>query len=215
MFQPNDILPYTVMCVAEGARLRRGMNFRARRNGVFLMGVDRDPPYQDRISVDGRVLVYQGHDAYDTLDDPATVDQPLLTRSGSFTPNGRFYEAAMAYKQGGPALCVTVYEKIRPGLWAFNGPFDLVDAWQEPHQRRFIVMFQLAMLRDVFESSPSARLIPSAVKRAVWARDRGRCTVCGTSHNLRFDNPLGRFFDTRPRADHIQLRCPDHRIPRE
>jgi hypothetical protein len=34
------------------------------------------------------------------------------------------------------------------------------------------------------------RVIPSSVKKEVWARDKGRCVICGDNKNLHFDHDL-------------------------
>ena len=50
--------------------------------------------------------------------------------SGTLTQNGLFYKAAKRYKngQGTPEL-VRAYEKLRSGIWVYNGVFELIDAW--------------------------------------------------------------------------------------
>jgi len=76
------------------------------------------------------VLVYEGHDV--PVDrpglDPKTVDQPLVTPAGTPTQNGLFMRAVDDYKAGRSAAeHVHVYEKIRTGIWVYNGLFKLVD----------------------------------------------------------------------------------------
>ena len=36
----------------------------------------------------------------------------------------------------------------------------------------------------------ASRTIPSAVKRKVWARDEGRCVLCGANDDLHFDHEI-------------------------
>lgn len=55
-----------------------------------------------------------------------------------------------------------------------------------------------------------SRYIPSAVKREVWARDRGRCVLCGSRKNLCYDHDLpysrgGTSLD----ANNIRILCRD------
>ena len=91
-------------------------------------------PYEDRIEEDGRVLIYEGHDVPKTKGGPApkTVDQVARTRTDSQTQNGMFFEAARRHAKGtAEAELVRVYEKIRSGIWAYNGTFSLRDAWTE------------------------------------------------------------------------------------
>ena len=82
-----------------------------------------DAPYADRVEDNGNVLIYEGHDVPKTVGivDPKTHDQPMANPTGSLTENGKFYEAAQRFKNGGQrAELVKVYEKIKPGMWVFN-----------------------------------------------------------------------------------------------
>jgi 5-methylcytosine-specific restriction endonuclease McrA len=51
------------------------------------------------------------------------------------------------------------------------------------------------------------RTIPTAVKRAVWTRDKGKCVVCGSRKNLEYDHiiPVSRGGSNTER--NIQLLC--------
>ena len=82
---------------------------------------------------DGRVLIYEGHDVAKTLNgpQPKQMDQPDRNPIGPLTQNGLFSEAAQKYKQGASPEVVRVYEKLRPGIWVYNGLFKLVDCWTE------------------------------------------------------------------------------------
>lgn len=91
---------------------------------------------------------------------------------------------------------VHVYEKVRAGIWVYNGVFKLVDAWTEKSGQRKVFKFRLE-LDDSEEdkSQPSAgwlvshpRVVPAAVKQAVWKRDKGSCVQCGSDKNLHFDH---------------------------
>lgn len=55
-----------------------------------------------------------------------------------------FLEAAAKYKRGErePDV-VKVYETIRPGIWAYNGLFKLVDAWKEKSSGRHVFKLDL------------------------------------------------------------------------
>lgn len=189
------------MCLEEGASLQRGMNFRLRQKAnVILMSVRKGAPYADRIEEDGRVLIYEGHDIVKAQGgpDPKKVDQPASNPSGKLTQNGLFFEAAMRYKRGeSDAEIVRVYEKIRTGIWVFNGLFRLVDAWRETSGGRKVFKFRLELESEpvVLEEGRShdiehGRLIPTAVKLEVWKRDQGRCVLCGSRDNLHFDHDL-------------------------
>jgi len=183
------ILPYIEMCQREGTSLQRGMNFRLRgKHSVILMSRRPDAPYADRIEEDGSVLIYEGHDAPRTSATPypKQLDQPECRPSGKLTENGKFKKAALDYRKGlkGPDF-VRVYEKLFPGLWADNGYFHLVDAWQETADDREVFKFKLVAIKtddeslgaeepQPFISEERRRIIPSAVKQEVWKRDHPR-----------------------------------------
>ena len=147
----NEIIAYLEMCQRENASLQRGMNYRlgGGNHSVILMSVCPNAPYQDRIEDDGATLIYEGHDVPRTqkLTDPKNVDQPEYTPSGSLTQNGKFHKAAQDYKRGErePEL-VRVYEKIKQGIWTYNGLFHLVDSWRENDEYRQVFKFKAKTL---------------------------------------------------------------------
>ena len=115
---------------------------------------------------------------------------------GSLTQNGLFQEAVRKYKEGtAPPERVKVYEKIRSGIWVYNGLFELVDCWIEQSGGKvfkFKLEFSATDDRDRPTIAPPTleddRLIPSWVKLQVWKRDQGRCQKCGTTSGLYFDH---------------------------
>jgi len=199
------------------------MNFRLRSGrSVILMSLRRGAPYADRIEDDGRILIYEGHDVPRLRNGPhpKSVDQPRAYPSGRLTQNGLFHEVAQRFKAGhGPAERVIVYEKIRAGIWVYNGVFELLDSWQERSGRRQVFKFRLHLTNEpTYEAIPTPqlehlRLIPSEVKRTVWKRDKGRCVTCGATDNLHFDHvlPYSRG-GTSLVADNVQLLCARHNI---
>lgn len=219
----NEILSYTEMCQREGVALQRGMNFRLHpTHSVLLMSLRRNAPYADAIADGGTTLTYEGHDQprFAGGPDPKTVDQPDRLPSGKLTQNGLFFEAAQRARAGEPPERVHVYEKIADGIWSFNGVFHLVDAWQEVRAGRLVFKFKLR-LADA-ESIPQAmrpislspgRLIPSAVKLAVWRRDRGACVQCGKTDELHFDHifPFSKG-GTSVAPENVQLLCARHNL---
>jgi hypothetical protein len=220
----DNIISYIDMCRTEGAALQHGMNFRLRgRHSVILMSVQANAPYRDRITDGGTTLIYEGHDMPKTADcpSPKSVDQPLKTRTGRPTPNGKFFEAALAAKRGAhPPERVRVYEKIRVGIWAYNGLFNLVDAWTESDGTRSVCKFKLVAIEDDGESpaivqpvSERRRIIPSAVKLEVWQRDGGKCAICGATDELHFDHvvPFSKGGTSLTPAN-VQLLCARHNI---
>jgi hypothetical protein len=221
--EPGDVISYLEMCREEGVNLQAGMNFQLRgRRSVVLMSVRPGAPYADRVEENGRVLIYEGHDEPRRKGgpDPKAVDQPLHHPGGGLTQNGRFWEAAEAFKSGTrSAEEVRVYEKLRTGIWVFAGVFLLVDAWDAPVGGRRVFRFKLE-ITDRESSTPTVdgviehtRLIPTSVKLEVWARDGGRCVTCGSNDNLHFDHviPYSRG-GTSLVAENIQLLCARHNL---
>ena len=50
----------------------------------------------------------------------------------------------MKFKDGkSDAELVKVYEKIKDGIWVYNGVFELVDAWTEKSENRNVFKFKL------------------------------------------------------------------------
>jgi hypothetical protein len=219
----NEILSYLEMCQREGSNLQRGMNFGLGGwYSVLLMSVRRNAPYQDRVGEDGTVLIYEGHDEprRSSNHDPKQDDQPEFNHKGTPTENGKFYHAAKACRSGQrePEL-VRVYEKIREGIWAYNGVFQLVDAWRESDGQRDVFKFKLVAISDEPEApgyvstGERRRMIPTTVKLEVWKRDGGRCVQCGATDDLHFDHiiPFSKG-GTSIKAENVQLLCARHNL---
>ncbi|MPZ23445.1 MAG: HNH endonuclease [Dehalococcoidia bacterium] len=212
------------MCQAEGASLQRGMNYRQNRDySVILMSRRPNAPYPDRVEDEGRTLIYEGHDVPKSAENPVPklLDQEPRTPGGSLTQNGLFHEAALLAKRGDRATePVKVYEKIKDGIWVFNGVFDLLDAWTQESGGRQVFKFRLEVTDRTFGADQRSveqrdldhtRLIPSSVKLEVWKRDRGRCVLCQSQDNLHFDHDLP--FSkggTSLTAQNIRLLCARH-----
>lgn len=224
MSQDNEIIPYLEMCQREGVTLQRGMNYRLGGNySVILMSVRANAPYRDQIENEGTTLIYEGHDipSSEQNPEPKQVDQPDTLPSGRLTQNGLFHVAARDFKDGKRAAeRVRVYEKIRQGIWSYNGVFHLVDSWRESVDGRSVFKFKLvAVNEEVDESSVSdqalnrRRIIPTEVKLEVWKRDGGKCVICGAADELHFDHiiPFSKG-GTSLSADNIQLLCARHNI---
>jgi hypothetical protein len=224
-FQPGEIISYMEMCSAVGVNLQRGMNFRLRgAETVILMSQRLGAPYADRIEDEGRILIYEGHDCARVLDgpDPKKVDQPEYYPGGSPTQNGSFAESVRRFKKAqAPPERVRVYEKIRSGIWVYNGMFELIDYWTEASAGRKVFKFKLRFagtgdhLRATIaqQSLEDDRLIPSWVKLEVWKRDQGRCRKCGTNSGLHFDHiiPYSKGGSSKDPAN-IQILCGQHNL---
>jgi len=168
------------------------------------------------------VLIYEGHDVPRTKDcpNPKSIDQPDFHPGGRPTQNGFFFQAVKRYKSGeATAERVKVFEKIRAGIWVYNGLFVLTDAWTEQSKGRKVFKFRLELTNtpeNVVNSSVTPetdRIIPSAVKLEVWKRDRGRCVLCGSQSDLHFDHiiPYSQGGSSRD-AKNIQILCAKHNL---
>lgn len=223
MLKPGDVISYLQMCQGEGVNLQRGMNFRLNGgHSVILMSVRAGAPYADKVEENGKVLIYEGHDVSRTASGsrPKTVDQPVRNESGSLTQNGLFYQAAQKYQKT-EALPepVKVYEKIKAGIWVYNGLFSLIDSWQEEAGKRKVFKFRLECCEENSSSVREKRdleherLIPSAIKLEVWRRDKGRCVTCASKDNLHFDHiiPYSKGGSSLV-AENIQILCARHNL---
>jgi hypothetical protein len=224
----NEIISHHEMCGREGMSLQRGMNYRPSPSHSIVLSSHRPgAPYEDRLEENGTVLIYEGHDEprSSISPSPKLVDQPLTTRSGKLTQNGFFHDAAQAYVRAQSAANrVRVYEKIKDGIWSYNGVFSLIDSWTETVNGRRVFKFKLRALgsdQDFSENMRSMssndealrRVIPTGVKLAVWKRDKGACVLCGSTKNLHFDHILPYSKGgTSESAENIQLLCMRHNI---
>jgi hypothetical protein len=225
MLGAGEVISYLDMCRAEGVNLQRGMNYgRGQRQSIILMSLRKGAPYADRVEDNGKVLIYEGHDVprQQGGPDPKSVDQPMRTPTGSLTENGLFCEAAKRHAdEGVPAELVRVYEKLRSGIWVFSGVFRLLDAWTQSSGGRDVFKFRLELdaeatpaILDAREPElDQTRVIPTAVKLAVWKRDHGRCVECGSADNLHFDHviPYSRGGSSLV-VENIQLLCARHNL---
>lgn len=223
MLSQGDVVSYLEMCAEFGVNLQRGMNFRLKGNqNIILMSLRRGAPYADRIEEAGRVIVYEGHDISRTNGgpEPKEVDQTEFLPSGRLTQNGLFLDAVRRHKLGrSDAELVQVFEKIRDGIWVYNGLFRLVDAWQETSDRRQVFKFRLEIVEQPHAAIPGGgsldhdRVIPSAVKLEVWKRDKGCCVKCGSKENLHFDHiiPYSQGGSSKD-AKNIQILCSTHNL---
>jgi hypothetical protein len=180
-FMGTDIITYDELTNREnGIHLQHGMNFEIGTGySVILMSQAPNAPYNDELKDNGLTLIYEGHDVPKNwgIKDPKSVDQPETSPNGTLTRNGKFYYAAQNFKRGKrDAEKVRVYEKIRSGIWAYNGVFNLTDSWTESDNRRKVFKFKLEVTSDTVESKKQTkldtrRIIPSKVKQEVWKRD--------------------------------------------
>ena len=212
------------MCQKERASLQRGMNYRLHGgDSVILMSRRVGAPYADKVEDEGRVLIYEGHDLPAQRGGPAPkkVDQPWVSANGRATQNKLFYDAAKRAAGGlhSPEM-VRVYEKIKSGIWTYNGTFRLTDAWIAQSGDRKLFKFRLEFTQAESQNSKAPntelahnRVIPSEVKLKVWRRDQGQCVVCGKKDNLHFDHdiPFSKGGSSTLAAN-IRLLCARHNL---
>ena len=220
----DQIISYIEMCQRENSSLQAGMNFGLGGNhSVILMSVRPGAPYRDRLEDGGTTLIYEGHDQPLSKDcpNPKLIDQLERRGSGSVTQNGRFHQAAQATKAGKrKPERVRVYEKLRPGIWSYNGVFHLVDSWIEFDGKRNVFRFKLIAVEgeEDFELPPVAvpvrrRIIPTAIKLFVWKRDGGKCVMCEATDELHFDHDLPwSKGGTSMTPANVQLLCARHNL---
>jgi hypothetical protein len=223
---PGDIISHAEMCLEEGVSLQKGMNFRIKGGlTVILMSLRRGAPYADRVEDNGMTLIYEGHDVPRNLAKiPKLTSQPFHTPKGTPTENGKFFEAAEKFKKGIQAAeLIKVYEKIKDGIWVYNGVFELVDAWIEESEDRNVFKFKLHITNKTIDQKEKRakeledldhnRVIPTSVKLEVWKRDKGECVQCGSKDNLHFDHILPYSKGgTSLKAENIQLLCARHNL---
>lgn len=117
-------------------------------------------------------------------------------------------------------LIVCVYEKIKKGIWSYNGVFHLIDSWTERDDHRSVFKFKLIAVEGdedfsmpVKPDMPHRRVIPTKVKLEVWKRDGGRCVKCGQTDELHFDHILPYAKGgTSITPENVQLLCMRHNL---
>jgi len=113
-----------------------------------------------------------------------------------------------------------VYEKLKVGIWSYNGVLHLIDSWEEQSDNRSVFKFKLVAVegdedlsKPVSISAPHRRIIPTAIKVAVWKRDGGKCVTCGATNELHFDHVLPYAKGgTSLTAENVQLLCARHNL---
>jgi len=219
----TDIISYAEMTNREnGVHLQHGMNFEIGGTySVILMSQAPNAPYQDELKDNGLTLIYEGHDVPKNwgIKIPKAVDQPETTPTGTLTRNGKFHRAAQSYKKGRrEAEKVRVYEKIKPGIWAYNGVFNLTDSEIKHNGKRNVFKFRLEASSENIELKKQTkldarRIIPARVKQEVWKRDGGKCVQCGSEDNLHFDHVIPHSKGgTSITAENIQILCARHNL---
>lgn len=220
----NQIISYREMCNIENQeQLQRGMNFDMGGSySVLLMSVKPNAPYADRISEDGLTIYYEGHDV--PGDKNKELDQPPVNPSGTLTQNGLFQQGVDLAKKTGNWPLVRIYEKVKMGIWTYRGLFELKDYGYIERGGRRVFEFVLTITEQNLESAQKhkehkiidleqTRQIPGKIKLAVYKRDKGQCTKCGSKDNLHFDHVLPYSKGgTSLKDENIQLLCARHNL---
>lgn len=217
--QYKSIISYADIVKRENVSLQRGMNYRIKPTySIVLMSVRKGAPYKDQWHEDIGLLEYEGHDEPRKNNVvPKNTDQPMKTVNNKLTENGKFYEAAIAYKEGKrTAETVQVYEKISSGVWCDQGKFELIDAKIINDGDRNVFRFFLKPASIMRADEPrlnETRTIPTLVKIEVWKRDQGKCVICGSKKNLHFDHdiPFSKGGSSLT-AKNIRLLCAKHNL---
>ncbi len=200
----DNIISYREMCDNENVQtVQRGMNYRLNPNySVILMSLRKNAPYNDRVSNDGMSIEYEGHDVSktDKIRNPKQHDQPRHTKTGKPTQNGHFAQAVEDYKrEKRDAELVRVYEKLFPGVWSEKGFFKLTDyRYKKDSTKRKVFKYILEEVEidstdNILKENKlkqRTRIIPSHIKKEVWARDKGKCVICEATDELHFDHDL-------------------------
>jgi hypothetical protein len=99
------------------------------------------------------------------------------------------------------------YVLYRGGVWECERELE-IDQWQALADA-YIEQEDAEFARALGHRppQPNRETIPSSVRRAIWQRDRGRCTQCGSKERLEFDHiiPLARGGSNTER--NIELLC--------
>lgn len=223
-FEVNQIISYWDMCEEEGKRqLQQGMNFGIGVGySVVLMSVKPNAPYADRISDDGLTIYYEGHDVKG--DKTKEFDQPAYYSGGSPTQNGLFVSAISNAKKTESYPLVKVYEKLQMGIWTYRGLFEMRDFSFVLRGSRKVYEYVFTITEQKLEEAEKhhkeklidleqTRQIPGKVKLAVFKRDEGACTQCGSKDNLHFDHILPYSKGgTSLKEENIQLLCARHNL---
>ncbi len=223
-FTVNQIISYRDMCNAEEQeQLQRGMNFEIGDSySVVLMSVKPNAPYADKISEDGMTIYYEGHDV--PGDKTKRLDQPETNPSGTLTQNGFFRHAIDNAKSDNIFPLVKVYEKLQTGIWTYRGLFEMIDYRFIDREDRKVFEFTLTVTDQRLDEAKQhretkqidleqTRQIPGKIKLAVYKRDKGICTKCGSKDSLHFDHILPYSKGgTSLKEENIQLLCARHNL---
>ena len=141
MVVPGEVIAYLEMCREEGVNLQRGMNFGSSgRPSVVLMS--RRPAHLTTTGLKMMVVSLStkattGHKSGAARTQRRSTN--LSAGQGARLPRTDYFlQAASQHRElGTPAECVRVYEKMRTGIWTFNGTFRLVDGWREESHGRW------------------------------------------------------------------------------
>ncbi|MEX1014743.1 MAG: HNH endonuclease signature motif containing protein [Candidatus Paceibacterota bacterium] len=221
----KEVYSHNEIVSKENYNLQKGMNYRpdGKSYSIFLMSVQDNSPYNDGFDENNENLIYEGEDLYkNEVAVPKEYDQPLFTKTGKLTSNGKFFKAAEDYKYGRRKKPekIRVYEKVSNNVWSDKGWFYLIDVLYKnsEYENRKVFKFVLSPIEEQLakeeeEEFEFSRRIPTEVKRIVWERDGGSCKECGATDDLHFDHiiPFSKGGSSRV-PENIQLLCARHNL---
>jgi hypothetical protein len=152
MIKRGATVSYRELCNEEGGIMQRGVNHRPGADAsVALIGIRPEAKYSEQVSEDGSEIVFVGEEVPPDSQGrpPEKYDQPMRDEKGKLTQNGRFYDAAIVYKQGRSAPeVVTLYGEVKDDAWVYRGKFKLIDSWQDDCGGRKVFKFKLRRLDE-------------------------------------------------------------------
>jgi len=181
----DDVIPFQEIVDRHGMT-QRGISYgKGEKQTIILMSGREDAPYVDK-EIDGQI-VYEGEDVFGSKD-KKEIDQELTKG------NKGLYTAAKEYIEGKrgsePAQ---IYEKLERGKWIDRGLFKLIGVRRIYDGKRYVYRFLFSAGDEETEIVKDNKQIPSRhissdVQIAIWKRDNGKCTACGSTEKLHFDH---------------------------
>ena len=81
---------------------------------------------------------------------------------------------------------------------------------ERDHRRaRALERAHAGLARDAAPPAPRREPLPRALRYAVWQRDGGRCTRCGSGFDLQYDHVIPVALGGATSAENLQLLCGD------
>ena len=72
--------------------------------------------------------------------------------------------------------------------WPQHLPDNIIHLYKKSTHDEFVLVKERVLEIDRTYSEKKSRFIPQSVKNAVWRRDEGKCTKCGSNEKLEYDH---------------------------